>query len=123
MPHMKIQLLNREYKLSYEEGELQLLNESITYVERIMRDIRDKTNLVTAERIAVLSSIMITMRLLDSSNTNDIQGNAPDNNETRRKLNRILQTIETELLPQESLFELQQDPRITKQKDSENSLV
>lgn len=123
MPHMKIQLLNREYKLSYEEGEYQLLNEAITYVERNMRDIRDKTKLVTAERIAVLSSIMIAMRLLDGNNINDAQGSAPDNHETRRKLNRILQTIEAELLPQENLFELQQDPRIPKQHDSENSFA
>ena len=66
---------------------------------------------------------MIAMRLLDSNNSNDAPGSAPDNHETRRKLNRILQTIEAELLPQENLFELQQDPRLTKQQDSENGFA
>jgi cell division protein ZapA (FtsZ GTPase activity inhibitor) len=105
MPQMRIQLLGREYKLSYEESEEQILKEAVSYVDRNMRDIRDKTQLVTAERIAVLTSIMLAMRLLDpsTSSSGNLAGGL-DAGEVRRKLNKILKTIETELVPQEHLF-------------------
>jgi cell division protein ZapA (FtsZ GTPase activity inhibitor) len=106
MSQMKIQLLGREYKLSYEENEEQLLQEAVSYVDRTMKEIKDKTKLVTAERIAVLSAIMIAMRLLDPSSGVSSNGEhaSSDVTEVRRRLNRLLKVIETELVPQEHLF-------------------
>ena len=71
---INIHILDKEYKISCPEGEQAALLESVGYLDKKMREVRDSGKIIGSERIAVITALNITHELLNSFQDNDQLG-------------------------------------------------
>ena len=61
---LDVTILGREFKVACKEDERAELAEAVAYLDRQMRDIRDRGKIAGAERIAVMAALNIAHDLL-----------------------------------------------------------
>ena len=66
-----VNLLGRVYKVACADGEEAELNEAVVYLDRQMRDIRDRGKVTGIDRIAVMAALNIAHELMQLRAHND----------------------------------------------------
>jgi cell division protein ZapA len=61
---LDVTILGREYRVACKENERAELRESVKYLDRRMREIRDAGKIAGAERIAVMAALNISNEML-----------------------------------------------------------
>jgi len=103
---LDVTILGREFKIACAEGERAELKEAVAYLDRQMRDIRDRGKVTGVDRIAVMAALNITHELLRERRTPRVggAGGAVDGEAVRRRIQAMQSAIEQTLAGQEKLF-------------------
>jgi cell division protein ZapA len=103
---LDVTILGREFKVACKESERAELAEAVTYLDRQMREIRDRGKIAAVDRIAVMAALNITHDLLRERRTarSPSSENAVDGESVRRRIQAMQTAIEQTLASQEKLF-------------------
>ena len=106
---LDVTILGREFTVACEEGERADLNEAVAYLDRQMREIRDRGKVTGVDRIAVMAALNIAHDLLrerkaGGSGAAPGSGDAVDGDAARRRIHAMRSAIEQTLAGQEKLF-------------------
>ena len=101
-----VNLLGRVYKVACADGEEAELNEAVVYLDRQMRDIRDRGKVTGIDRIAVMAALNIANDLLRERRAPRVggKGGAVDGEALRRRIQAMQSAIEQTLAGQDKLF-------------------
>ena len=104
-----VTIFGRQYKVACTEDEREDLAQAVAYLDRKMREIRDRGKVAGIDRIAVMAALNITHDLLrerhaerDASQSSP--PNAIDADATRRRIQAMQAAIDQTLAGQEKLF-------------------
>ena len=105
---LDVTILGREFKVACGEGERAELGEAVAFVDRQMREIRDRGRVTGVDRIAVMAALNIAHDLLRERRMAR-GGGAPasgavDGDASRRRIQAMQAAIEQTLAGQEKLF-------------------
>jgi cell division protein ZapA len=92
-------IMGREFRVSLPEHEERQLLDAVSYVERRMIDMRDKSKVIGVERIAIMTALAIAAELLHTK----VPGGV-DLGEFRRRINLMQSTLDAAMIEQEKLF-------------------
>ena len=92
-------IMGREFRVSLPEHEERQLLDAVSYVERRMIDMRDKSKVIGVERIAIMTALAIAAELLHTK----VPGGV-DLGEFRRRINSMQQALDAAMVEQEKLF-------------------
>ena len=92
-------IMGREFRVSLPEHEERQLLDAVSYVERRMIDMRDKSKVIGLERIAIMTALAIAAELLHAK----VPGGV-DLGEFRRRINLMQSTLDAAMVEQEKLF-------------------
>lgn len=92
-------IMGREFRVSLPEQEERQLLDAVSYVERKMIDMRDKSKVIGVERIAIMAALAIASEFLHTK----VPGGV-DLGEFRRRINLMQSTIDAAMVEQEKLF-------------------
>ena len=92
-------IMGREFRVSLPENEERQLLDAVSYVERRMIDMRDKSKVIGLERIAIMTALAIASDFLHAK----VPGGV-DLGEFRRRINLMQSTIDAAMIEQEKLF-------------------
>ena len=98
-PHVSLDvaIMGREFRVSCPENERDSLLQSVSYLDRKMREIRDTGKIIGLERIAIMAALNITHDLLaERPPANDA--------EVKAGLGRIDKLLDAALAAQDNLF-------------------
>ncbi len=106
---LDVTILGREFTVACEEGERADLTEAVAYLDRQMREIRDRGKVTGVDRIAVMAALNIAHDLLRerrSAGSGAPAGasDAVDGDAARRRIHAMRSAIEQTLAGQEKLF-------------------
>jgi len=106
---LDVTILGREFTVACGEGERADLTEAVAYLDRQMRDIRDRGKVTGVDRIAVMAALNIAHDLLrerKATGTGAMTGggDAVDGDGARRRIHAMRSAIEQTLAGQEKLF-------------------
>jgi len=106
---LDVMILGREFKVACSDDERAELSEAVAYLDRQMRDIRDRGKITGVERIAVMAALNITHDLLRERRRERNAGGAAaagaiDGDDARRRIQSMQEAIEQTLAGQEKLF-------------------
>jgi cell division protein ZapA len=102
---LDVTILGREYKVACAENERAELAEAVAYLDRQMRDIRDRGKVASVDRIAVMAALNIVHDLLRERRAPRAGGaGAIDGDAVRRRIQAMQTAIEQTLAGQEKLF-------------------
>ena len=103
---LDVTVLGREFKVACKENERAELVEAVTYLDRQMRDIRDRGKVTGVDRIAVMAALNIAHDLLRERRTKQSvpQDGAIDGESARRRIQAMQGAIDQALAGQENLF-------------------
>jgi len=103
---LDVTILGREFKVACKENERAELVEAVTYLDRQMRDIRDRGKVTGVDRIAVMAALNIAHDLLRERRTKQSvpQDGAIDGESARRRIQAMQGAIDQALAGQENLF-------------------
>jgi cell division protein ZapA len=102
---LDVTILGREYKVACAENERADLAEAVAYLDRQMRDIRDRGKVASVDRIAVMAALNIVHDLLRERRAPRASGaGAIDGDAVRRRIQAMQSAIEQTLAGQEKLF-------------------
>ena len=93
-------IMGREFRVSLPEHEERQLLDAVSYVERRMIDMRDKSKVIGVERIAIMTALAIAAELLQTK----VPGGGVDLGEFRRRINLMQSTLDAAMVEQEKLF-------------------
>lgn len=93
-------IMGREFRVSLPEGEERQLLDAVSYVERRMIDMRDKSKVIGVERIAIMTALAIAAEFLNAKTP----GGGVDLGEFRRRINSMQSAIDAAMVEQEKLF-------------------
>ena len=96
---LDVVILDQEFRVACPEDERAELLETVTYLDKKMREVRDTGKVVTLERIAIMAALNITHELLTTR-----LGAGFDLGEFKRRINFMQATIESTLEEQDKLF-------------------
>ncbi|TXT24004.1 MAG: hypothetical protein FD134_1803 [Gallionellaceae bacterium] len=96
---LDVTILDREFRVACPEDERAELLETVSYLDKKMREVRDTGKVATLERIAIMAALNITHELLTTR-----LGAGFDMGEFKRRMNSIQATIEATLDEQDELF-------------------
>ncbi|MEP7276326.1 MAG: cell division protein ZapA [Betaproteobacteria bacterium] len=101
-----VNLLGRVYKVACADGEEDALNEAVVYLDKQMREIRDRGKVTGVDRIAVMAALNIANDLLRERRLPRVGGasGAVDGEAARRRIQAMQSAIEQTLAGQEKLF-------------------
>jgi cell division protein ZapA len=100
---LSINLLGREFRVACPEGEERALLNSVDYVNRKMKEVRDTGKVVGNERIALMAALNIAHEFL--SNPGKPSAAAADTAAIRRRIVAMQEALEAALdADQENLF-------------------
>ena len=68
---VRVSILDKEYQVSCREDEVQALQKSATYLDEKMREMRENSNVVGLDRLAVMAALNLTNELLTQSEIAD----------------------------------------------------
>ena len=105
-PTTDVNILGRVYKVACADGEEHALNEAVVYLDKQMREIRDRGKVTGIDRIAVMAALNIANDLLRERRTPRTTGpgGAIDGDAVRRRIQSMQAAIEQTLAGQEKLF-------------------
>ena len=92
-------IMGREFRVSLPETEERQLLEAVSYVERRMIDMRDKSKVIGLERIAIMTARALASDFLHAK----VPGGV-DLGEFRRRINLMQSAIDAAMIEQEKLF-------------------
>jgi cell division protein ZapA len=103
---LDVVILGREFKVVCKESERAELQEAVAYLDRQMRDIRDRGKVTGIDRIAVMAALNIAHDLLRERRGARASsgGNSIDGESVRRRIQAMQTAIEQTLASQEKLF-------------------
>jgi len=96
---LDVTILDREFRVACPEDERAELLEAVDYLDKKMREIRDKGKVVTVERIAIMAALNISHELLSTR-----LGSGFDMGDFKRRINSMQATIDATLADQDELF-------------------
>ena len=96
---LDVTLLDREFRVACPEDERAELLETVSYLDKKMREVRDSGKVATLERIAIMAALNITHELLTTR-----LGTGFDMGEFKRRINSMQATIDVTLEEQDELF-------------------
>ena len=105
---LEVTIFGREYKVACNENERAELAEAVAYLDRKMREIRDRGKVAGIDRIAVMAALNIAHDLLrertNRAPTQSLPPNAIDEDTARRRIQAMQAAIDQTLAGQEKLF-------------------
>lgn len=96
---LDVVILDQEFRVACPEDERAELLETVAYLDKKMREVRDTGKVATLERIAIMAALNITHELLTTR-----LGAGFDMGEFKRRINSMQATIEATLEEQDKLF-------------------
>jgi len=100
-----VNILGRVYKVACADGEEHALNEAVVYLDKQMREIRDRGKVTGIDRIAVMAALNIANDLLRERRAPRAgSAGAVDGEAVRRRIQAMQSAIEQTLAGQEKLF-------------------
>jgi cell division protein ZapA len=107
-----VQILDRSYQLSCPPEEKDLLMECVALVDTRMRQVKTRSKLQGADRIAVMAALTIARDCLtgkeatraDHQSEDQTEHRPEDKAEIQKKINELSALLDTALAPQERLF-------------------
>jgi len=96
---LDVSILDREFRVACPEDERAELLDSVAYLDRKMREIRDAGKIASVERIAIMAALNITHELLTTR-----IGGGFDLAEFKRRMQSMQATIDDALVDQDQLF-------------------
>ena len=105
---LDVTIFGREYKIACNENERAELVEAVAYLDRKMRDIRDRGKVAGIDRIAVMAALNITHELLRERHAARAPVQLPppaiDDEAARRRIQAMQAAIDQTLAGQDKLF-------------------
>ncbi len=92
-----VHIMDKEYLVSCTDGEQQDLMRSVDYLDRKMREIREKGKIIGPDRIAVIAALNISHELLTQDGNKEIIDNS---------VSQRLKSLQAKI--EDTLFESQQ---------------
>ena len=92
-------IMGREFRVACPENEERQLLDAVSYVDRKMIEMRDKSKVIGLERIAIMTALAIAAEFLNAK----VPGGF-DVGEFRRRMNSLHATIDAAMTEQEKLF-------------------
>ena len=102
-----VTILGRVFKVACKEGERAELADAVAYLDRQMREIRDRGKISGIDRIAVMAALNIAHDLLRERRAPRATGateSVIDGESARRRIQLMQSAIEQTLAGQETLF-------------------
>lgn len=96
---MNVTIMGREFRIACPDEEREELLQSVSYLDKRMREIRDSGKVVGSERIAIMAALNITHELL----TTKIRGGF-DMGEFKRRIDRMQAALDAAMPEQDKLF-------------------
>ena len=96
---LDVTILDREFRVACPEEERAELLDTVAYLDKKMREIRDIGKVATVERIAIMSALNIDHELLTTR-----LGGGFDMGEFKRRMDSMQATIDATLAEQDELF-------------------
>ena len=96
---MNVSIMGREFRVACPDEEREELLQSVSYLDKKMREIRDSGKVVGSERIAIMAALNITHELL----TTKIRGGF-DMGEFKRRIDRMQAALDAAMPEQDKLF-------------------
>ena len=96
---LDVTILDREFRVACPEEERAELLDTVAYLDKKMREIRDVGKVATVERIAIMSALNIAHELLTTR-----LGGGFDMGEFKRRMDSMQATIDATLAEQDELF-------------------
>ena len=91
--------MGREFRVTCPDDEREELLQSVSYLDKKMREIRDSGKVIGSERVAIMAALNITHELL----TTRIRGGF-DMGEFKRRIDRMQESLDTAMPEQDKLF-------------------
>lgn len=96
---MNVTIMGREFRVACPDEEREELLQSVSYLDKRMREIRDSGKVVGSERIAIMAALNITHELL----TTKIRGGF-DMGEFKRRIDHMQAALDAAMPEQDKLF-------------------
>jgi len=96
---MNATIMGHEFRVTCPDEEREELLQSVSYLDRKMREIRDGGKVIGSERIAIIAALNITHELL----TTKIRGGF-DMGEFKRRIDRMQAALDAAMPEQDKLF-------------------
>ena len=96
---INVTIMGREFRVACPEDEREELLQSVSYLDKKMREIRDSGKVIGSERVAIMAALNITHELL----TTRIRGGF-DMGEFKRRIDRMQESLDTAMPEQDKLF-------------------
>ena len=96
---LDVTILDREFRVACPEEERAELLDTVAYLDKKMREIRDIGKVATVERIAIMSALNIAHELLTTR-----LGGGFDMGEFKRRMDSMQATIDATLAEQDELL-------------------
>lgn len=96
---LDVTIMGREFRVACPEDEKQALLDSVSYLDKKMREIRDAGKVVGVERIAIMAALNIAHEFLGTRLAGSF-----DIAEYKRRMNSMQAQIDQALADQDELF-------------------
>ncbi len=92
MVNMEVEIMGKTYQIKCPEAEAHSLKNSAQYLEEKMRDMRDNGNVLSIDRLAVITALNVVHQLLTLEHQKLVQGQS-----LKQRISHIQSRIETAL--------------------------
>ena len=96
---LDVTIMGREFRVACPEDEQQALLDSVTYLDKKMREIRDAGKVIGVERIAIMAALNIAHEFLGTRLAGSF-----DIGEYKRRMHTMQAQIDQALADQDELF-------------------
>lgn len=96
---LDVTIMGREFRVACPEDEQQALLDSVAYLDKKMREIRDTGKVIGVERIAIMAALNIAHEFLGTRLAGSF-----DIGEYKRRMNNMQAQIDQALADQDELF-------------------
>jgi cell division protein ZapA len=96
---LDVTIMGREFRVACPEDEQQALLDSVTYLDKKMREIRDAGKVIGVERIAIMAALNIALEFLGTRRAGSF-----DIGEYKRRMHSMQAQIDQAMADQDELF-------------------
>ncbi|MDD4912693.1 MAG: cell division protein ZapA [Sideroxydans sp.] len=96
---LDVKILDIEFRVACPDDERTELLDSVAYLDKKMREIRDAGKIVSVERIAIMAALNIAHELLTTK-----VGGGIDLGEVKRRMRAMQAAVDSALIDQNELF-------------------
>ena len=97
---LDVTIMGREFRVACPQDEQQALLDSVAYLDKKMREIRDAGKVIGVERIAIMAALNIAHEFLGTR----MAGGGFDIGEYKRRMNSMQAQIDQAMADQDELF-------------------